>query len=259
MKSRKVDKSIQQGKTRLSWASVRSYITAITDLYREQKVMGVNCHPSPREDTVRQYLKTLQRRDVRHEKGQWADKGRDTLLDGYSEEDFDRICRQLWAHSNKSPECHFRTLVDLLLGHYMLVRGSDRRFVEISDLFTFEFPGEGPTRCMPLIMTTRQSKTNQHGRLETGGALRNRDPQICPLGGLAFYLLYRWDLTDEPFPDFSDRRAWYNIRVLKSSTAGANPNSPLTYNSQLNWVNKAFKYAGVTSRKKTHGGRPSGA
>ena len=258
-KSFKVDKSVPLHQTRLNWTSVRSYVSAITDLYREQKALGINCHPSPREDTVRQYLKTLQRRDTKRQKDQFADKGRDTLLDGYSEQDFEQICHQLWAHSEKSPECHFRTLVDLLLGHYMLARGGDRRAAEISDLFTFEFTGEGPTRCMPLIMTTRQSKVNQHGRLETAGALRNRNPQICPLSGLAFYLLCRWDLTDEPFPDFSNRSAWYNIRLLKGSAAGTSSAAQLAYNSQLEWVTKAFRYAGVVSRKKTHTGRPSGA
>jgi hypothetical protein len=258
-KSYKVDKSVPLDRTRLSWTSVRGYVSAITDLYREQKALGINCHPSPREDTVRQYLKTLQRRDTKRQKEQFADKGRDTLLDGYSEQDFEQICRQLWAHSDKSPECHFRTLVDLLLGHYLLARGGDRRAAEISDLFTFEFTGEGPTRCMPLILTTRQGKQNQHGRLETAGALRNRNPQICPLSGLAFYLLCRWDLTDEPFPDFSERSAWYNIRLLKGSAAGTSPTAALAYNSQLDWVSKAFRYAGVVSRKKTHTGRPSGA
>jgi hypothetical protein len=53
-------------------------------------------------------------------------------------------------------------------------------------------------------MTLRGSKTNQHGRLETMGALRNKDPFICPLSALGFYLLYRWDLTKEPFPDFTE-------------------------------------------------------
>ena len=128
----------------------------------------MNCHPSPREYNIRQYLKTLQRRHAQREKEQYADKGRDTLLDGHTEEEFERVCTELWAHSDASPECHFRTLVDLLLGHYMLTRGADRRAAEISDLFTFEFPGEGPTRCMPLIFTTRAGKQNQHGRLETG-------------------------------------------------------------------------------------------
>jgi hypothetical protein len=86
-------------------------------------------------------------------------------------------------------ECYFRTLVDILLSHYMLTRGGDRRAAEISDLFTFEFKGEGPTCCMPLIFTTRAGKQNQHGRLETIGALRNRKLLTCVLSKLAFYLL----------------------------------------------------------------------
>jgi len=117
--------------------------------------------------------------------------------------------------------------------------------------------GEGPTRCMPVIMTTHQGKQNQYGRLETGGALHNKDPQICLLGGLAFYLLYRWDLTDEPFPDVSARPAWYDIRLIKASAAGAGTGistrtAPFAYNSQRDWISKAFEYAGVVSRRKTH-------
>jgi hypothetical protein len=244
--------------TRLSWRSVRGYVTALTDLYRTQKAMGMNSHASPREDSVREYLKTLQRKDAQREKEQFADKGRDTLLDSYTEDEFESVCRELWAKgAASSPECHFRTLVDILLGHYMLTRGGDRRAAEISDLFTFEFKGEGPTRCMPLIFTTRAGKQNQHGRLETIGALRNRKLLTCMLSGLAFYLLYHWDLSDEPFPDFSQRAAWYNIRLIKGSTRDRE--AALSYNSQREWVAKAFQYTGITSQKKTHIGRSAGA
>jgi hypothetical protein len=257
VKGRKAADDTPQTATRLAWRSVRSYITAITDLYRAQKALGMNTHPSPREDNVRDYLKSLQRRDAQRDKANYADKGRDTLLDGYTEQEFERVCHELWAHSSESPECHLRTLVDLLLGHYMLTRGGDRRAAEISDLFTFEFAGEGPTRCMPLIFTTRAGKQNQHGRLETAGALRNRKPLVCMLGGLAFYLLYRWDLGGEPFPDFSQRSAWYDTRLIKGS--GADCTAAFSYNSQRDWVVKAFAYAGIASTKKTHVGRSSGA
>ncbi|KAJ6436387.1 short-chain dehydrogenase [Purpureocillium lavendulum] len=224
---------------------------------RPLRALGMNTHPSPREDNVREYLKSLQRRDAQRDKENYADKGRDTLLDGYSESEFERVCHELWVHSATSTECHFRTLVDLLFGHYLLTRGGDRRVAEISDLFTFEFAGEGSTRCMPLIFTTRAGKQNQHGRLETAGAYRNRNPLICILGGLSFYLLCRWDLGSEPFPDFSRRSAWYDIRLIKGN--GTDRTAAFSYNSQRDWVVKAFAYAGVTSQKKTHVGRSSGA
>jgi hypothetical protein len=36
----------------------------------------------------------------------------------------------------------------------MLTHKGDKRAAKILDLFTFEFKGEGPTWCMPLIFTT---------------------------------------------------------------------------------------------------------
>jgi hypothetical protein len=257
VRSRRASAGTPQDETRLAWRSVRTYVTAITDLYRTQRALGMNTHPSPREDNVREYLKSLQRRDAQRDKENYADKGRDTLLDGYSEAEFDRVCHELWAHSGITTECHFRTLVDLLFGHYLLTRGGDRRAAEISDLFTFEFAGEGSTRCMPLIFTTRAGKQNQHGRLETAGAYRNRNPLICILSGLSFYLLCRWDLGSETFPDFSQRSSWYDIKLIKGN--GSDQATALSYNSQREWVVKAFAYAEITSQKKTHVGRSSGA
>jgi hypothetical protein len=59
--------------------------------------MGMNSHPTPQEDNVREYLKSLQQRDAWQEKEQFADKGRDTLLDSYSEDKFEQVCHELWA------------------------------------------------------------------------------------------------------------------------------------------------------------------
>ncbi|KAJ5561310.1 centromere DNA-binding protein complex CBF3 subunit [Penicillium sp. DV-2018c] len=217
-----------------------------------------NQHPSPREATVRQFIKSLQRQYAQRDWEQYADKGRNTLLDGYNEAEFAGACKGLWAQGTTSPEGHFRTLVNLLLGHYMLTRGEDRRRAELSDFQTFEFEGEGPTRCLPLIFTTRAGKENQFGHLETIGAMRNKEPVVCMLSGLAFYLLRRWDVGGEPFPDFSHRSSWYGIRLLKR-LVGDNVQGQLSYDAQREWVGKAFGYAGITSQKKTHIGRSSGA
>jgi hypothetical protein len=78
------------------------------------------------------------------------------------------------------------------------------------------------------------------------------------LSGLAYYLLYRWDLTDEAFPDFSARSAWYSIRLIKRG-AGGDRQQPLSYTTQHEWASKAFKHIGIFSSKTTHIGRPSAA
>ncbi|KAN0074400.1 hypothetical protein V8E54_008337 [Elaphomyces granulatus] len=56
--------------------------------------------------------------------------------------------------------------------------------------FAFGFKGEGPTHCMPLIFTARVGKQNQHGWLETIGAMRN---EVCLADWHIYYLFYRWD------------------------------------------------------------------
>jgi hypothetical protein len=60
---------VPPSETRLAWRSVRAYITVVTDLYREQKAIGMNSHPTPREDNVREYLKSLQQRDAQRASG----------------------------------------------------------------------------------------------------------------------------------------------------------------------------------------------
>jgi hypothetical protein len=258
-KSRKMAPGVPLEETQLNWRSVRGYLTAITDLWQQQRALGMNNHPSPRESMARSYIRSLQRSDAERNRGTFTDKGQDTLLDGYSEGELRVIADKLWGQSGETParaEYLLRTMTDLFLSHYMLARGDHRRAAEISDLFTFEFPGEGPTRCMPLIFTTRGGKTNQHGRLETAGALRSREPEICLLGAVAFYFLFRWDLSPEPFPDFGSPQRWYNTRLLK---AGTDATAGLSYSSQWLWVCRAFEFAGIVSEKKTHAGRSSGA
>jgi len=111
----------------------------------------------------------------------------------------------LWGHTGQSAEYHFQTLANILLGHYILTYGGDRQSLKISDLFTFKFASKGPTQYIPLITITQAGKQNQHSYLETTGALQSRDPLIYVLGAVAFYLLYRWDLTDKPFPCFKSQ------------------------------------------------------
>ena len=53
-----------------------------------QKAIKINSHPSPQEDSVREYLKTLQQRDMQCKKEQFVDKGKDTLLDSYTKDEF---------------------------------------------------------------------------------------------------------------------------------------------------------------------------
>ena len=95
LRSRKVDGDIPLSETRLAWRSVRTYVTAITDLYRAQKALSINTYPSPRKDNTREYIKSLQYRNTERQKANYADKGRDTFLNGYFKDNLKRIAGKL--------------------------------------------------------------------------------------------------------------------------------------------------------------------
>jgi hypothetical protein len=69
------------------------------------------------------------------------------------------------------------------------------------------------------------------------------------------YFFYRWHITNEGFPCFTTNKHWFDLKIAK----GVQTNRPLTYSSQLNAINRAFKACHISSSKKTHAGRGSGA
>ena len=198
--------------------SVYSYITTLIDLYQIQKAIKINSYLFLQEDSVREYLKILQQRDIQHKKEQFANKGRDTLFNSYTKDKFQSVYYKFQARGVALfIKYHFHMLINILSGHYMLICGSDRCFIKILDIFTFKFKGEGPIYYIPLIFTTRIGKQNQHSRFKIIGALRNRKPLIYIFSRLAFYLLYRQDFSIELFLDFNRYLVQYNIHLIKSN------------------------------------------
>ncbi|KAK3364185.1 hypothetical protein B0T25DRAFT_421549, partial [Lasiosphaeria hispida] len=60
-KSRQADPEAELNDGKLSWRSVQLYITAATDLWRQQKGLGMNTHSSPRGDSIQAFIKALRR------------------------------------------------------------------------------------------------------------------------------------------------------------------------------------------------------
>jgi hypothetical protein len=77
------------------------------------------------------------------------------------------------------------------------------------------------------------------------------------LSGLAYYPLYRWDLTDAPFLDFTSRSAWYGIRLISVLYEGTVSSRFHTPHSGSGWRSR-FRQIGINSDKTTHISRPAG-
>ena len=133
-------------------ATFSLYSAAIVDLWKEQVSMGLNQHPNPRTTgkAWKEAHAALKRGQHRTKREQYIDRGRGTLQDGYTRDQFIACLEGLWQaglESRRHVEQHLRTACDLLLDHTMLLRGHSTRACQLPDLFTLEFENEGVTPC----------------------------------------------------------------------------------------------------------------
>ncbi len=242
----------------LGISAIKSYIASIVDLWSFQKSKGMNPHPSPRGKALNGLLRARKLAEHKRRRLEFTDRAAGTLLDGYNEVKLIEAIRFCWSKQKwlkQSTEQHLRTAMDFLHGHSMLLRGENRLAAELLDFFSLELPNEGPTPCHAMIMIMDNGKMNQQGRIEYAGVIRHRNPLLCTMGHTAFYLFYRWNITSEQPPSFRRRELWYNNHLLK----GLYPDKQMAYDTLLDWINKMFTGAKVSSLKKVHAPRPGGA
>jgi hypothetical protein len=258
------DQELSESKLKLKYNTVRNYISAIQKLYDEQSSMGIN--PAPRSQGVA--LKVLKQSILRstwsRNRKDYSDRGEGTIKDSYlPSQVFDHTAEVWKVNTRKEVAFAFRTQVDFLFGNHMLLRGSNRRPLELPDCFCLDLPNEGPkissfpTKALVVVM--RQGKTNQHGRMEYGSALRHRDPHACLIGALAFWFFWRWQIEkqDERFPSFVKSEDWYDIKILRRSAKEVKGEiSPQTAND---WTRRYYNRCGIKTSKASHAPRVAGS
>jgi hypothetical protein len=106
------------------------------------------------------------------------------------------------------------------------------------------------------LTTSNIGKTNQHGRLEYGAALRHRDYRSCLVGALATYFFWRWHCSGESFPCFRTSQDWYNIKVLKRDNAHLQ--ELLSDSTASAWTRRLYDVSSIKCSKVSHAPRISG-
>jgi centromere DNA-binding complex CBF3 subunit-like protein len=91
-----------------------------------------------------------------------------------------------------------------------------------------------------MILILDNGKTNQLGNLEDIGVMRHRDPLLCTMGQVAFYLFHCWE--GELPPQIWTRQQWYGTHFR---TLG------LSYEGQLRWFNNVFNGVSSLPRRPT--------
>ncbi|KAM4064283.1 centromere DNA-binding protein complex CBF3 subunit [Hirsutella rhossiliensis] len=190
-------------------------------LYDEQKSRGVNPAARPQGVALKALKRSILATTWSRKRKEYMDRGVGTLRDVYAPAQIPDHTNVAWSE-RKEIACALRTQVDFLLGNHMLLRSGNRLPMELADCFPLDLPNEGfkaqgyTTKALVVVMNCR--KTNQHGRMEYGSALRHRDPRSCLIGALAFWLFWRWQVEKaERFPVFQRSEDWYETKVLRRS------------------------------------------
>ena len=106
---------------------------------------------NPRGAAVRGFLEQRGRQRGRHNRESFKDRGSDGIQAGYSTDEWRRIQDLLLSGAAYTPQSLY-TRVDLLFGHYYLLRGENRRKMELADLSLLDYPpSKGPTLYGCLI------------------------------------------------------------------------------------------------------------
>ncbi|KAK9327707.1 hypothetical protein V1520DRAFT_30296 [Lipomyces starkeyi] len=171
--------------------TLKLHVAAITDLCRQQVDFGINSHPKPRTTNVRAILYTYSTNCHERNRQQYADRSAGSIFDGYNSERVLKIARATLSR----PDDPVQGLLDFLLGNYMLLRGNNRREIELADLYLLSVENEGPTTCKVLVILLCNGKTNLHGRVDPAGAMRNQEVLVWPIFILALHFILQVSLT----------------------------------------------------------------
>jgi len=235
--------------------TVDAYIAAVIELWRVQVAHGGRNTDNPRGAAVRGFLEQRGRQRNQLNRASFKDRGAEGIQAGYSTAEWLAIQEHLLYGAASMPQ-NFRTRLDLLFGHYYLLRGENRRKMELADLSLLDYPSaEGPTPCGCLVSLLQDGKMNKTAKKEFMGSLRHKNPLLCTQGALAQLFFWRWHVAGEPPPSFRHRQDWYRIKVL----VGKNREEELSYSTQLQETWRVFGAVGLSTAKKTHLPRRAGA
>lgn len=178
-------------------------------LWRSQIARGQHTHPNPNGAALSALMKDLLQKQDSKKKQSFEDRGRGTIADGYDTQGLQSIVAEFWKLSQAGSVVMAATLrgrLDFILSHLLLARGEAHRFAELPDLQLLMLDNESPSPCPALLYIMSSGKTNQNGRIEYTGLLRNKDVSVCGMNALAFYFFWRWERSTESFPYFEKIR-----------------------------------------------------
>ncbi|KAK4248923.1 hypothetical protein C7999DRAFT_39914 [Corynascus novoguineensis] len=228
----------------LAYKSVRTYISVIQRLYDERKSRHINPAPRPQGIALKAVKKSI--------------LAAGTIKDAYTKAQLFQHHDAAWRHDSGDMSCLLRTQVDFFFWQSYASPPEQPPADGATRLLSPRAPQRGqksrefPTYALVIVMN--QGKTNQHGRMEYGAALRHCDVRCCLVSAMAFYFFWHWQLEgQEPFHNFQHSEDWYDIKVLRRSAKEST--KELSAQTANAWISRLYAASGIRTSKVSHAPR----
>ena len=143
----------------------------------------------------------------------------------------------------------------LLLTNFGILRGESLFRADLSDLASIiEKPGTSQETVV-LILQIAVGKVNK-GKTLYGRVMRHRDVTLCPIGALALYLFYRFQVDKEEL-DLSANKNWFDIKLLLGTNCNDTTKAMLDQ-QYAKTVKKVCNELGLVTSHFVHIGRAVG-
>jgi hypothetical protein len=246
--------AVEEPQEVIGFFTLRTYKSAIIDLYMQQKGMNMNNNEHPGQaPEVKSLLDQYKRGQNTRNKENYTDRGHGTILEGFITADDLHRMSMYFFEQNKPVAMRNRLM--FLLSHYTVSRGENIRAIQLADMFALELDDEGYSACFTVALVMGQGKRNQFGRKEVGSFLRNKNVLICPMGALAIYFFVRYQIENNAFPSLWRNADWYDLYLVP----GTKPGKELSFGTHYKFIKNMLYSLGIKSNVKTHMGRGTGA
>jgi hypothetical protein len=247
-------KSKKDSKKTIGFYTLRTYKSAIIDLYMQQKGLNQNSNEHPGVfPSLKSLMDQYKRGQNTRNKANYSDRGHGTLLEGFTTAEDLLKMSNYYLELNKPVAIRNRLL--FLLPHFSVCRGENVRSLQLPDLFYLKLDSEGYSVCYAVVLIMSQGKRNQFGKKEFGAFIRNKNVLVCPMGALATFFFVRYHIQNVPFPTMWRNRDWYDLMLAP----GEDPVSEISYSTHYKFIKDMLDALGVKSEVKTHMGRGTGS
>ncbi|KAA8896578.1 hypothetical protein TRICI_006858 [Trichomonascus ciferrii] len=131
-----LEKPEREGKPRKSYNTLVTYVSGLTDLYKQQKMMG---QISPANvgiranglNGVQKFMDSYQRREAQSDRDSFRDRSQNSLDHGYTPEQFEELMDDALKNSRSTS---LQERLQIQLRHILSFRGHNCRKIELCDL-----------------------------------------------------------------------------------------------------------------------------